>query len=119
MVKLFVRYVSVGVVNTLIHWVIFAALYFQGLSQSKSNFAAFCCAVTFSFFANAKWTFNSEATTIRYLLYLFFMGGMASAVGAYGDNLQLNPVITLIVFSAISLVCGFIYSKFIVFKDRK
>ncbi|MGM8524557.1 GtrA family protein, partial [Enterobacter asburiae] len=29
------------------------------------------------------------------------------------------PLITLTVFSAISLVCGFIYSKFIVFRDAK
>ncbi|POW56576.1 translocase [Candidatus Pantoea alvi] len=119
MFNFFVRYVSVGVVNTLIHWVVFAALYFEGLSQSKSNFAAFCCAVTFSFFANAKWTFNSEATTIRYLLYLSFMGGMAAAVGAYADKLQLSPVITLVVFSATSLVCGFAYSKYIVFREGK
>ncbi|MFY3739096.1 GtrA family protein, partial [Escherichia coli] len=27
--------------------------------------------------------------------------------------------VTLILFSAISLVCGFIYSKFIVFRDAK
>ncbi|EAM2385013.1 GtrA family protein, partial [Salmonella enterica subsp. enterica serovar Berta] len=27
--------------------------------------------------------------------------------------------LTLITFSAISLICGFIYSKFIVFRDAK
>ncbi|EOX3191987.1 GtrA family protein, partial [Shigella flexneri] len=27
--------------------------------------------------------------------------------------------VTLITFSAISLVCGFVYSKFIVFRDAK
>ena len=44
MLKLFARYASVGAVNTLIHWIIFAALYSQGFNQSMSNFAAFCCA---------------------------------------------------------------------------
>ncbi|MBZ6388545.1 MULTISPECIES: GtrA family protein [Pantoea] len=119
MVKLFARYASVGVINTLIHWVAFTVLYTEGQSQSLSNFAAFCIAVTFSFFANAKWTFSAEATTFRYLLYIFFMGGMASAVGLYADRNHSNPVITLVVFSAMSLVCGFIYSRFVVFKDRK
>lgn len=118
MIKLFARYASVGVVNTLIHWVVFTAFYTHGQSQSLSNFAAFCCAVTFSFFANAKWTFNAEATTIRYLLCLFFMGGMASAVGLYADRTKANPIMTLVVFSFISLLCGFIYSKFIVFKEK-
>lgn len=119
MVKLFARYASVGLVNTLIHWVVFSALYTLGQPQSMANFAAFCCAVTFSFFANAKWTFSAQVTTIRYLLYLFFMGGMATAVGLYADRTHANPIVTLVVFSAISLVCGFIYSKYVVFKDRK
>jgi len=103
----------------MIHWIVFTALYMSGQSQSISNFSAFCVAVTFSFFANAKWTFNAEATTIRYLLYLFFMGGMASAVGIYADRTKTNPLVTLVAFSVISLACGFLYSKFVVFKDRK
>jgi len=118
MIKLFTRYMSIGIVNTLIHWMVFTGFYAEGQSQSISNFIAFCCAVTFSFFANAKWTFAAKITTIRYLLYLFFMGGMASAVGLYADRIQANPVITLISFSAISLICGFLYSKYVVFKDR-
>lgn len=119
MLKTFARYTSVGVVNTLIHWVVFAAMFMHGQTQSLSNFAAFCFAVTFSFFANAKWTFNSEVTTIRYLLYLFFMGALASAVGHCADMTNASPVITLITFSAISLVCGFFYSRFIVFRGKK
>lgn len=119
MVKLFTRYASVGLINTLIHWVVFSALYVIGQPQSMSNFAAFCCAVTFSFFANAKWTFNAQITTVRYLLYLFFMGGMATAVGLYADRTHANPVLTLVIFSAISLICGFFYSRYIVFKEVK
>lgn len=82
-----------------------------------SNFAAFCCAVTFSFFANAKWTFDAKITKFRYTIYLIFMGGMATAVGMYADQSHASPIITLVTFSTISLVCGFIYSKHIVFKD--
>jgi putative flippase GtrA len=119
MYKLFARYASVGVANTLIHWVVFAAFFMNGQQQSLSNFAAFCVAVTFSFFANAKWTFNSEATTIRYMMYVFFMGILATCTGWYADKVSLNPVITLIAFSAISLVCGFAYSRYIVFRERK
>ncbi|EBM4862568.1 GtrA family protein, partial [Salmonella enterica] len=29
------------------------------------------------------------------------------------------PLLTLVTFSAISLICGFIYSNFIVFRDAK
>ncbi|MGL9735400.1 MAG: GtrA family protein [Symbiopectobacterium sp.] len=67
MFKLFSQYVSVGVLNTGIHWSCFAALFsLIGLNQSLSNFVAFCVAVTFSFIANAKCTFKANVTTSRY-----------------------------------------------------
>ncbi|EMO6449714.1 GtrA family protein [Raoultella planticola] len=119
MYKLFTRYMTIGVLNTLIHWVVFAICIERGQPQSLSNFVAFCVAVTFSFFANAKWTFRAEATTIRYMMYVFFMGMIAIMIGSYADRLKISPVATLIVFSAVSLVCGFVYSKYIVFRERK
>ncbi|WP_336767798.1 GtrA family protein [Pantoea endophytica] len=119
MFKLFARYTSVGAVNTLIHLVIFAALYASGFNQSVSNLSAFCVAVTFSFFANAKWTFKTEATTTRYFLYICFMGVMATSVGWIADYLHINPFITLVFFSTLSLFCGFAYSKFFVFRTSK
>lgn len=120
MLKLFYRYASVGVLNTAIHWMAFLLLfYIAGSNQALANFGAFCFAVTFSFFANARWTFASEATTIRYMLYVFFMGAVASSVGWAADLCAFRPVITLVSFSAISLVCGFLYSKYIVFREDK
>ncbi|MEB5974699.1 GtrA family protein [Pantoea dispersa] len=119
MAKIFARYVSIGVLNTAIHWIVFAICVERDQPQSLSNFIAFCVAVTFSFFANAKWTFNAEATTFRYMMYVFFMGMVAVMIGSYADRLKVNPVATLVVFSAISLVCGFLYSKYIVFRNVK
>ena len=53
------------------------------------------------------------------MLYVGFMGALSAAVGLAADKSGLAPIITLILFSAISLVFGFIYSKFIVFRDAK
>ncbi|MBU9808785.1 GtrA family protein, partial [Rahnella sp. SL6] len=72
MLKLFTRYSSVGVINTLIHWLVFAGLYACGTRQSLANILAFAVAVTFSFFVNARWTFKAEATTRRYMFYVLF-----------------------------------------------
>lgn len=119
MVKLFTRYMSIGFLNTLIHWGTFALCVKNGQPQSLSNFTAFCVAVTFSFFANAKWTFSAEATTIRYMMYVFFMGAIATLVGYYSDRMTINPIVTLVVFSAISLIFGFIYSKYVIFRVSK
>lgn len=120
MIKIFSRYFTVGIMNTAIHWVVFSAILFNtGAGQSLANFGAFCVAVTFSFFVNARWTFSSEATTLRYLIYVVFMGAVASTVGWAADISDLPPLVTLVTFSAISLICGFLYSKFIVFREAK
>ncbi|WP_370609703.1 GtrA family protein [Citrobacter portucalensis] len=120
MLKLFSRYVSVGVLNTAIHWVCFGVmLSLIGMNQAISNLAAFCVAVTFSFFVNAKWTFKSKATTGRYVAFVIFMGAMAVLTGYIADSLHAPALITLIAFSGFSLVAGFIYSKYIIFRDVK
>lgn len=120
MLKLFARYTSIGVINTLIHWVVFViCIYAFHTGQALGNLAGFVVAVSFSFFANARFTFKSSTSTMRYMLYVGFMGSLSAAVGWAADKSGLAPIITLILFSAISLVCGFIYSKFIVFRDAK
>ena len=120
MLKLFVKYTSIGIINTLIHWVVFAmCIYSLHTNQAMANFAGFVVAVSFSFYANAKFTFNSATTTLRYMLYVGFMGSLSAAVGWGADLCALQPIVTLVTFSAISLVCGFVYSKFIVFRDAK
>nr|WP_233154340.1 GtrA family protein [Enterobacter hormaechei] len=119
-IKLFAKYTSIGVINTLIHWVVFAiCIYVFHTTQALANFAGFVVAVSFSFFANARFTFKARTTTMRYMLYVGFMGTLSAAVGWEADKVSLAPIATLILFSAISLVCGFIYSKFIVFRDVK
>ena len=144
MLKLFAKYTSIGVINTLIHWVVFAVcIYTLHTGQALGNFSGFVVSASFSFFANAKFTFKSSTTTMRYLLYVGFMGSLSGVVGwcagaieyirVYTSRISsgkiivwvifhsqaMAPIITLILFSAISLVCGFIYSKFIVFRDAK
>lgn len=120
MLNLFSRYVSVGVLNTALHWVIFIALvYFLDSSQAMANFIAFCFAVTFSFFANSKWTFQARATLSRYLIFVIFMGFIAVALGWIADTLDLPGLITLVSFSIVSLFLGFIYSRYIVFRESK
>ncbi|MGQ7111587.1 GtrA family protein, partial [Escherichia sp. TWPC-MK] len=78
MLKLFAKYTSIGVINTLIHWVVFAiCIYVFHTGQALANFAGFVVAVSFSFFANAKFTFKSSTTTMRYMLYVGFMGSLS------------------------------------------
>ncbi|EAN8893293.1 GtrA family protein [Salmonella enterica] len=120
MIKLFIKYVSIGVLNTALHWAIFAlCVYGFQTSQALANVAGFAVAVSFSFFANARFTFGASVSTGRYLLYVGFMGVLNAVVGWTGDKCAMPPIFTLIVFSAISLICGFLYSRFIVFRNEK
>lgn len=113
----FTRYFSVGVVNTLIHWGLFLIVYgLLGVEQSLSNLIAFLVAVTFSFFANASVTFQAQATPVRYAAFVVFMGGLSWTVGEISDRSGFSPLFTLIVFSGLSLVVGFLFSHYVVFR---
>ena len=111
------KYASVGVFNTMIHWLVFAFLYSLGSSQSISNFVAFLVAVTFSFFVNAKFTFKAKVTSKKYLMYTVFLGTVSILMGKISDVIHLNPLFTLVLFSGTSLVIGFLYSRYVVFKE--
>lgn len=112
-----IKYFAIGILNTIIHWVVFGVCFiFFNINQSVSNLLAFLVAVTFSFVMNAKFTFNKKPTSMRYILFICFMGILSFMVGEFADYLYVNPIITLITFSMLSFILGFLYSKFIVFK---
>ncbi|WLG26000.1 GtrA family protein [Pseudomonas lurida] len=120
LINLFKRYATVGVLNTAVHWLVFLlTFYVIGFEQSVSNFIAFCVAVSFSFVVNARFTFKRKATGVMYVAYIVFMGCLSLLVGAISDFFQFIPLMTLIVFSVVSLVVGFLFSKFIIFRDAK
>lgn len=118
MKKRFLKYIIVGGGNTLIHWLFFFMFYHLNLSQSKSNFIAFVIAVTFSFFVNTKFTFKSQFSHKRYFLYVTFLGVISFFIGFISDLINFQPIFTLIVFSGVSLILGFYYSHYFVFKEN-
>jgi len=117
MTSTFFKYAAIGVINTLVHWLVFGAVYWTFASQTAGNLLGFLAAVTFSFFANARWTFKSEATPTRYLTMTTFMAILSSCFGYAADRMAVHPLITLTAFSATSLVAGFLFSKFWVFRN--
>lgn len=115
----FSRYASIGIVNTAIHWLTFIALYTgMGLSQAQANLGAFVLAVSFSFLANAKYTFYAKASLKRYLAFIFFMGILSYLTGWCVAAAEWHPLITLVGFSAISLVAGYLFSRFVIFRYK-
>jgi len=116
MKKQFSLYTLIGIANTAVHWLIFALLYSMEFTQATSNLVGFLAASLFSFIVNSKITFEAKLHFGRYLAFMFGMASISLAVGYMGDSLTLHPIITLVLFSFISLVIGFLWSKFIVFR---
>lgn len=110
-------YSVIGVFNTLLHWLVFMMVYWVGFTQGVANLLGFLSAVTFSFFANAKWTFRSKPSISRYLIMTLFMMGVSYSFGYFADYFTISPLVTLLSFSTFSLLLGFLFAKWIVFKD--
>ena len=112
----FSRYTFIGVANTLIHWQLFFILHAAvGLRQAYSNVLAFCAAASFSFFVNARFTFAATPSFRRYGVFMACLGGLSVLTGWLADRWQLPALLTLVVFSLISLCGGYVLSRWLVF----
>ena len=117
---IFLRFAIVGILNTAIHWAIFAlCISLLDFKQSMSNLAGFMVAVTFSFFTNAKVTFASPVSISRYVRFTLFMGMLAYGIGFIAERFSAPPVFTLIIFSGVSLVLGYLFSRNFVFQEEQ
>src|SRR5690625_7519420 len=99
LIGLFGRYATVGVLNTLVHWLVFVGLIgLLAMSTAWANLSAFCVAVTFSFFVNADFTFSAPATGKRYLLFVVFMGALGFGIGWLTDQDGFVPLVASVCF---------------------
>ncbi|WP_248746283.1 GtrA family protein [Pseudomonas sp. MWU12-2037] len=115
--KHFSIYVYIGVLNTLIHWGVFLTLHsVLSVGQLVSNVCAFAVAATFSFYANSRYNFKRAASWARYLSFIGFMAFLSLAIGWLGDELAMPGIVTLFVFSGVSLVVGYFYASYVVFR---
>ena len=113
------RYCLVGLVNTGVNASVFLLCHLLwGMSQAASNLVGFIAAVSLSFYLNARFTFDSCRSWRRYWLYCGFMGVVSLSVGVVGDALNWQPLVTLVVFAAISLVLGYTFARRVVFQER-
>lgn len=117
MITNFIKYILIGFFNTILHISIFFTMYlFFNLSQSISNFIGFFIAVSFSYFINSKYNFKSQYNIKKYLYFVLLMGLISFVIGFISDQNQINPFITMIIFTLISLILGFFLSKYYIFK---
>jgi len=116
----FFKYLIVGVFNTAIHVAVFTAMHlFAGTDQAISNLTAFFVALSFSFLVNSRYTFRVPLSLLRYLVFVVGMGSLSLALGAIADAQGWRPAATVMLYSVISLVLGFLLSRWIIAERRK
>lgn len=118
LIKKFSRYSLIGVFNTAVHWSVFGLVMLLVSSQALANGLGFLVAATVSYFLNAKWTFQQATDQRGYVVFMLGMGSISVLVGYLGDLWLWPGLVTLIVFSFISLILGFAWSHFWVFKSK-
>lgn len=116
MTKQFSRYSLIGLFNTALHWLVFAIVVSLGFSQTLANGLGFITAVTGSYLLNSKITFKKAPNKKGYGYFVMGMGSISVLVGSLGDFFQWPGLLTLVIFSFISLTLGFFWSKWVVFK---
>lgn len=83
MVKKFLRFAVIGVLNTLVHASVLASLVqIWKLGSGLSNVAAYLVASTLSFLLNARFAFRVRRTSMRFVR--FQMVGILNVAVCYG-----------------------------------
>lgn len=112
----FLRYVCIGVINTTLHAAVFFCLIQADVAdQSLANLCGFLLAATFSYMANARWTFRSQLSFRRYLLFTSFLALLAFGLGKVAQPLGWPPFYTFCLFSGLSLILGYTFARILVF----
>lgn len=116
----FLKYLIIGVFNSAIHVAAFTAMQLiAGTDQATSNLTAFFVALSFSFVANSRYTFRVPLSLPRYLSLVVCMGSFSVALGALADEQGWHPAATVLLYSAISLLIGFLLWRWIFTVRRK
>ena len=112
----FIKFGLVGVLNTLINWIIFAVLNFVGVY--------YIIATINSYIWNSRWVFkykgeDKKETTTKFIL-LNLVGIALNTMILYllVDLIGLNKLIALVITTVIVMVINYIVNKIWVFKEK-
>jgi glycosyltransferase involved in cell wall biosynthesis/putative flippase GtrA len=117
----FIRYLLVGVANTLIGLgIIYLTMYFLQLDLVHANMVGYAIGILFSFILNKKWTFKSQhhvvSSFIRYLLVLAvaYIANLETVLYA-NSHFALNPYLSQALGIIPYTLIGFIGGRYFAF----
>ena len=117
----FIKFGMVGVINTLVNWIIFFILNALGMYYILANIIAYILGTVNSYLWNTLWVFKykdkaSTETTIKFIiLNLIGLGLNTGILYVLVDLCNLNKFIGLVITSAIVMIINYIVNKLWVF----
>lgn len=120
----FIKFGLVGVLNTLINWIIFAVLNFVGVYYIVANVIAYAIATANSYIWNSKWVFkyngkDKKETTIKFVILNLIGLALNTAILYFlVDILLFNKLIGLVITTVIVMLINYIVNKIWVFKEK-
>lgn len=117
----FIKFGMVGVINTLVNWIIFFILNALGMYYILANIIAYILGTVNSYLWNTLWVFKykdkaSTETTIKFIiLNLIGLGLNTGILYVLVDLCNLNKFIGLVTTTAIVMIINYIVNKIWVF----
>lgn len=125
MLKQFIKFSLVGVLNTAIDYGVFYGLYeFVGIHYVLASGIGFCLAVTNSYICNKHWTFKSRGADVRREFLKFFVVNIVSlsinlaCMAILVELFSLYPQVAKLVTIGITLAVNFTGNKFWTFRRQ-
>lgn len=118
----FIKFGLVGILNTLINWILFIILNILGLYYIISNIIAYSISTLNSYLWNSNWVFkyggdNLKETSLKFII-LNIIGLTLNTIILYllVDIVGLRKLIALIITTGIVMILNYFINKIWVFK---
>ena len=119
---MFLKYLLVGIINTIVGYGIIFSLMFIGISPEISNIIGYAIGIIVSYTLNKIYTFQSKAHPKKE-----FPKFVLSLLTSYGLNFltlilcihifKINPYISQIISGAVYTLSGFVFLKYFAFRN--
>jgi putative flippase GtrA len=123
-----IMYLIIGVLTTIINYVIFAVAVWLGLEELTSNIIAWIITIIVAYILNKLFVFESksfEKSVITKEIISFTVARIATLgveeamLLVFVKIVGLNPYIIKLVANIVVIILNYIFSKFIIFKKDK
>ena len=118
----FIKFGLVGVLNTIINWILFILLNNMGVYYIISNIIAYSISTLNSYLWNSKWVFkyngnNVNQTTFKFII-LNIIGLVLNTIILFllVDIIKLPKIIALIITTWVVMILNYFINKLWVFK---